>query len=90
MRKYNSTINNIFSVQLRLAFREFVSKLLDCVLQLFSFSDRRLLLLLFQNHKTFHVEEQKRTQQLPLVHRRTGRHFTGGAEKICPETNNLP
>ena len=22
--------------------------------------------------------------------RRTGRHFTGGAEKICPETNNLP
>jgi len=24
------------------------------------------------------------------MHRRTGRHFTGGAEKICPETNNLP
>ena len=24
------------------------------------------------------------------THRRTGRHFTGGAEKICPETNNLP
>jgi len=23
-------------------------------------------------------------------HRRTGRHFTGGAEKICPENNNLP
>jgi len=22
-------------------------------------------------------------------HRRTGRHFTGGAEKICPETNNF-
>ena len=22
--------------------------------------------------------------------RRTGRHFIGGAEKICPETNNLP
>jgi len=26
----------------------------------------------------------------PSRHRRTGRHFTGGAEKICPETNNLP
>jgi len=24
------------------------------------------------------------------THRRTGRHFTGGAEKICPENNNLP
>jgi len=24
------------------------------------------------------------------VHRRTGRHFTGGAEKFCPENNNLP
>ena len=24
------------------------------------------------------------------IHRRTGRHFTGGAEKICPENNNLP
>jgi len=24
------------------------------------------------------------------THRRTGRHFTGGAEKICPETNSLP
>jgi len=23
-------------------------------------------------------------------HRRTGRHFTGGAEKFCPENNNLP
>jgi len=23
-------------------------------------------------------------------HRRTGRHFTGGAEKICLENNNLP
>jgi len=23
-------------------------------------------------------------------HRRTGRHFTGGAQKICPENNNLP
>jgi len=23
-------------------------------------------------------------------HKRTGRHFTGGAEKICPENNNLP
>jgi len=23
-------------------------------------------------------------------HRRTGRHFTGGAEKICPENSNLP
>jgi len=22
-------------------------------------------------------------------HRRTGRHFTGGAEEICPENNNL-
>jgi len=21
------------------------------------------------------------------LHRRTGRHFTGGAEKICPESN---
>jgi len=64
MRKYNSTINNVFSVQLRLTCREFVSKLLSCVLQLFSFSDQRRLLLLFQNHKTFHVEEQKRTQHL--------------------------
>jgi len=50
-------------IQLRLACHVFVSKLLDCVLQLYSFSDRRLLLLLFQNHKKFHVEEQKRTQQ---------------------------
>jgi len=25
-----------------------------------------------------------------VSHRRTGRHFTGGSEKICPETNNLP
>jgi len=24
------------------------------------------------------------------THRRTGRHFTWGAEKICPENNNLP
>jgi len=24
------------------------------------------------------------------IHRRTGRHFTGGAEKICPENNNFP
>jgi len=24
------------------------------------------------------------------AHRRTGRHFTGGAEKVCPENNNLP
>jgi len=32
MRKYNSTINNVFSLQLRLACREFVSKLLNCVL----------------------------------------------------------
>jgi len=64
MCKYSiiSTTNNVFSVQLRLACRKFVSKLLDCVLQLFSFSDQRLLLLLFQSHKTFHVEEQKRTQ----------------------------
>jgi len=23
-------------------------------------------------------------------HRRTGRHFTGGPEKICPENNNFP
>jgi len=23
-------------------------------------------------------------------HRRTGRQFTGGADKICPESNNLP
>jgi len=23
-------------------------------------------------------------------HRRTGRHFTGEAEKNCPENNNLP
>jgi len=23
-------------------------------------------------------------------HKRTGRHFTGGAEKICPENNNFP
>jgi len=37
MRKFNSTINNVFSVQLRLACREFVSKLLNCVLWLFSF-----------------------------------------------------
>ena len=52
-----------FSVQLRLAYREFVSKLLNCVLQLVFFTDQRLLLLLFQDHKTFHVEEQQRTQQ---------------------------
>jgi len=25
-----------------------------------------------------------------VQHRRTGRHFTGGAEKICPENKNLP
>jgi len=24
------------------------------------------------------------------AHKRTGRHFTGEAEKICPENNNLP
>jgi len=23
-------------------------------------------------------------------HRRTGRHFTGGTKKVCPENNNLP
>jgi len=23
-------------------------------------------------------------------HRRTGKHFTGGAEKVCLENNNLP
>jgi len=60
-----STINNVFSVQLRLACREFVIELLNYVLQLYSFSDQRLLLLLFQDHKTFHVEEKKRTQHLP-------------------------
>ena len=27
---------------------------------------------------------------LPYVHRRTGRYFAGGAEKFCPENNNLP
>jgi len=68
MRKYNSTINNVSSVQLRLACREFVIKLLNYVLQLFSFSDQRLLLLLFRDPKTFHVEEKKRTQHPP--------HFT--------------
>jgi len=26
----------------------------------------------------------------PDRHKRTGRHFTVGAEKICPENNNLP
>jgi len=62
-----STINHIFNVQLRLACCEFVSKLLNCVLRLFSFSDRRLLLLLFQDHKTFHVEEKKRTQQSSIA-----------------------
>jgi len=25
-----------------------------------------------------------------LVHKRTGRHFTGGTEKSCPENNNMP
>jgi len=24
------------------------------------------------------------------THKRTGRYFTGGAEKICPENNSLP
>jgi len=33
MREYNSAINNVFSVQLFLACREFVSKLLNCVFQ---------------------------------------------------------
>jgi len=29
--------------------------------------------------------------EIPAIwqHKRTGRHFTGGAEKICPENNNL-
>jgi len=63
MRKYNSTINHVFSVQLRLACHEFFSKLLNCFLQLVFFGNQRLPLLLFQDHKSFHVEEQKRTQQ---------------------------
>jgi len=69
MHEYNSTINNVFSVQPRLACREFVIELLNCVFQLFSFSDQRLLVLLFQDHKTFHVEEKKRTQQIPVLYR---------------------
>jgi len=47
-----STINNVFSVQLHLACRDFVSKLLNCFLQLVFFGDQRLLLLLFQDHIT--------------------------------------
>jgi len=57
MHKYNFTINYVFNVQLRLTCREFISELLDYVLQLFSFSDQCLLLWLFQNHKAFHVEK---------------------------------
>jgi len=45
-----------FSFQLRLARREFVGKFLSCFLQLFFSRNRSLLLLLFQDHKTFHVE----------------------------------
>jgi len=51
-----------FSLLLRLACREFVGKLLICFLQLFVSSNRSLLSLLFQDHKTLHVEEPKRTQ----------------------------
>jgi len=58
MRKYNFTVNNVFSVPLRLACRKFIGKLRRWVLQLFSFSNHRLLLLIFQDHKTFHVEEK--------------------------------
>jgi len=37
-----------------------------------------------------HGEENVQVKAHAYVHRRTGRHFTGGAEKICPENNNLP
>ena len=56
----------MFSFQLRLACREFVGKLLSCFLQLFFSSNRNLLSLLFQDHKTFHVEEPRRTQEMFL------------------------
>ena len=51
-----------FSLQLRLACREFAGKLLICFLQLFVSSNRSLHSLLFQDHKMLHVEEPKRTQ----------------------------
>jgi len=32
----------------------------------------------------------RNTVRVSFSHRRTGRHFTGRAEKICPENNNFP
>jgi len=48
-----------------LAYHEFVGNLLSCFLQLFFSSNRSLLSLLFQNYKTFHVEQPRRTQHSP-------------------------
>ena len=47
------------------------------------------------NQYSIIISMQRRTLMCRLFvrnHRRTGRHFTGGegAEKVCPENNNLP
>jgi len=48
--------------------------------------DKLQVLTNFLSYKLYEYIDECETYD----HRRTGRHFTGGAEKICPETNNLP
>ena len=56
-------------------------------------SELQLFRLLCKNtpqRKAGAVQRMKRVFELVRMHWRTGRHFTGGAEKICPENNNFP
>jgi len=62
MRKYNSTINNGFSVQLQLVWHEFVRKFLNCVLRLFSFLWSTPCCMVISESQSVLYWEVKRTQ----------------------------
>jgi len=52
-------------------------------------TDKKIIGQKFRRGQKFRLTPGYRNL-LNRTHRRTGRHFTGGTEKICLENNNFP